>query len=240
LVRIDNRHKSDTAQDSHDTIQHSARYVCTTIQVLISEAEKLLMALHVYGVVNSWRNTMEQGQADSGQPSTQQPPVQHPSAQQPSMQQKGDEKRADNDSRTTRSFASSGFSKLPLKEPGARQRWNEYRPSKTSVFWSLLAVVALTMLLGFTWGGWRTASGAQKLADASAKAAVTQRLAPICVAQFNLDPARDEKLMELQEASAYQQGVYVKDQMWATMPGETEANSQVATECAQLLMQLGQ
>ena len=120
------------------------------------------------------------------------------------------------------------------------QKWRAAQPSKALLFWSCLAAVVLTLLIGFTWGGWMTAGAAQALADTSAKAAVTQSLAPICVAQFNLDPARDAKLTELQGVSSYQRAVFVKDQMWATMPGETEPNSQVATECAKLLMQIGQ
>jgi hypothetical protein len=106
--------------------------------------------------------------------------------------------------------------------------------------WSLLAAVALTMLVGFTWGGWMTTSGAQTLATASAKSAVVERLAPICVAQFNLDPARDQKLLTLQEGSSSERTKYVTDQGWATLPGETKPTSQVASACANLLMQIGQ
>jgi hypothetical protein len=44
----------------------------------------------------------------------------------------------------------------------------------------------------------------------------------------------------LQGASTYERAVFITDQMWATMPGETEPSSQVAAECAKLLMQIGQ
>lgn len=126
------------------------------------------------------------------------------------------------------------------KQQSSRQRWNETRPTKTLFFWSLVATVVLTMIIGFNWGGWTTDANAQKLAATAAKTAVTQRLAPICVAQFNQDPAKDEKLKELQGASSYERAEFITDQLWATMPGETEPGSQVAAECAKLLMQISQ
>jgi hypothetical protein len=104
----------------------------------------------------------------------------------------------------------------------------------------MVGAVALTILVGFTWGGWMTSAGAQNMADASAKAAVVERLAPICVAQFNLDPDKDQKLLVLQEGTTYERTKYVTDQTWATLPGETKPTSQVAAACANLLMQIGQ
>ena len=164
----------------------------------------------------------------------------HADSRQQSTEQRGDEKRPDNDSRTRKQFSSDARAAQPAKSASARQRWDQFRPSKTSVLWSLVAAVALTMLVGFTWGGWMTSAGAQKMADASAKNAVVERLAPICVAQFNLDPDRDQKLTELQAASTYERPKYVTDQAWATLPGETKPTSQVAAACANLLMQIGQ
>jgi hypothetical protein len=116
------------------------------------------------------------------------------------------------------------------------QWWEEARPTKTVVFWSWIASIILTMIIGFAWGGWVTGGTAQKMAETMAGNAVVQRLAPICVVQFNQDPEKDQKLIELQEARAYQRDDYVKDQGWATMPGEEEPDSKVADECAKLLM----
>lgn len=168
---------------------------------------------------------MEDNQTGSGQQSTE---------------GMDEEKRADNDSRARRSLAPAASAAQSQKPPSARQRWNEFRPSKTVVAWSLVAMVALTMLVGFTWGGWMTSDGAQKMADTSAKNAVIERLAPICVAQFNLDPDKDQKLMVLQEGTTYERTKYVTDQTWATLPGETEPTSQVASACASLLMQINE
>ena len=151
-----------------------------------------------------------------------------------------EDRRPDNDSRTSRSVQPAMRAEQAAKPLSSRQQWNETRPTKTIFFWSLIGVVVLTVIIGFNWGGWTTDANAQKLAAASAKTAVTQRLAPICVAQFNMDPAKDEKLKELQAVSSYQRAEFITDQLWATMPGETEPGSQVAAECAKLLMQIGQ
>jgi hypothetical protein len=116
--------------------------------------------------------------------------------------------------------------------PGLGQRWTAARPTKTLVFWSWAACAAVTMIVGFTWGGWVTRSTAQNLAEQT----VITRLAPICVVQFKRDPAKDEKLQELKDTGRWQGGDYVMKQGWATMPGETEAASQVADECARLII----
>jgi hypothetical protein len=112
------------------------------------------------------------------------------------------------------------------------QRWSEARPTKSVVVFSWVACVVVTMIIGFTWGGWVRGSTARSMADDS----IVMRLAPICVVQFNRDPRKDQKLVELKETSTWQGGDYVMKQGWATMPGETEPASRVADECAKLLM----
>jgi hypothetical protein len=69
-----------------------------------------------------------------------------------------------------------------------------------------------------------------------AQAAVVQRLAPMCVGQFNQDPAKEQKLAELKETSTWQRRVYIEKQGWATMFGEEKPDSQVADACAKLLI----
>ncbi len=96
------------------------------------------------------------------------------------------------------------------------------------------------MIIGFTWGGWVTGRTARNIAEVMAEDAVVRRLAPICVLQFKKDPGKDQKLKELKETSTWQRGEYVKNQGWATMPGEKEPESKVADECAKLLMLISQ
>jgi hypothetical protein len=112
------------------------------------------------------------------------------------------------------------------------QRWNQARPTKTAVFFSWVACVVVTMIVGFTWGGWVRESTARNMAEET----IVTRLAPICVVQFGKDPRKDEKLKELKETGTWQGGDYVKKQGWATMPGEAEPAGRVADECAKLLL----
>jgi hypothetical protein len=121
------------------------------------------------------------------------------------------------------------------KKVSFRKWWKEARPTKTAVFWSWIASIALTMIIGFAWGGWVTGNQARKIAATVAGDAVVQRLAPICVTQFNQDPAKDQKLEEFKKASSYQRRIYVQDQGWATMPGEESPDRKVVDECVRLL-----
>ena len=104
--------------------------------------------------------------------------------------------------------------------------------------WGLVVSAVLTMIIGFAFGGWVTGGTAQEMAEEMADEAVIDRLAPICVTQFNQDPEKDKKLQELKEISSYQRGDYVEKQGWATMPGEKEPDSEVANECAKRLVEL--
>jgi predicted negative regulator of RcsB-dependent stress response len=149
------------------------------------------------------------------------------------------EKRADNDNRrSSPSQSTPNMTAAKAKPPSLRQRWNGVQLSKTTIVWICLGMIAGTMLLGFTWGGWQTSNAAQKTATSTANDAVVQRLAAICVANFQQDPAKAQKLEELKAASSNEQRSIVSDQGWALMPGEEQADRKVAAECAKWLMQL--
>jgi hypothetical protein len=131
--------------------------------------------------------------------------------------------------------------KKDWRTKGFGQRLGEARPTKTLVFWAWVASVVVIMIIGFTWGGWVTGRTARDMAAIMAEEAVVKRLVPICVRQFKQDPGKDQKLKELKEKErSYERGEYVKKQGWATMPGEEEADSNVAEECAKLLVLIGQ
>ena len=123
------------------------------------------------------------------------------------------------------------------KKVSLKRWWQEARPTKTAVFWSWVASVTLTIIIGFAWGGWVTGSKAREIAEEMAQTAVTERLAPICVVQFNQDPEKAQNLQDLKAASNYQRRTLVLDRGWATMPGEENPDRGVANECLKLLMQ---
>ncbi len=102
--------------------------------------------------------------------------------------------------------------------------------------WGLICGAVIAMIIGFAWGGWVTGGTAQTTAEA----AVVDRLVPICVAQFNQNPEKDKKLEELKKTNSWERDKYVKEQGWATMPGEKEPDSEIADKCAEQLMQISQ
>jgi hypothetical protein len=116
------------------------------------------------------------------------------------------------------------------------QRWRDAQPTKTHAFWLCVGAIVLTMIVGFNWGGWVTGGTALARAETLASEAVVKRLAPICVLQFNRDPAKEQKLAELKTTDTWQRDGYVEKQGWATMPGEEKSDRNVAEACAKLLI----
>ncbi len=102
--------------------------------------------------------------------------------------------------------------------------------------WGAIIGAILTIIIGFAWGGWVTGGTAQATAKEMADAAVVDRLVPICVAQFNQDPEKDNKLKELKEKSSWERDKYVNKQGWATMPFEKEPDREVAEKCAEQIL----
>ena len=126
------------------------------------------------------------------------------------------------------------------EKPSMRQRWNEARLKKMTVFWLCLASVVVALIIGFTWGGWMTGGAAQKAAEALARDAVVERLAPICVDQFNQDPDSIPKLEELNGMTSSQRAKFVLDQGWATITGMEKPDRRVADACTKLLLEMSQ
>ncbi|HEV8532068.1 MAG TPA: hypothetical protein VGT00_11670 [Methylomirabilota bacterium] len=116
------------------------------------------------------------------------------------------------------------------------EKWSAARPTKTIVFWSWVASIVVTMIIGFTWGGWVTGGTARRMADVIGEDAVVKRLAPMCVLQFRQDVKKDQKLKGLKETGTWEKTEFVKKQGWATMPGEREPDGKVADECVKLLL----
>ena len=94
---------------------------------------------------------------------------------------------------------------------------------------------AATAIIGFSWGGWTLGKTAKDLADKSAATAVVTALAPICVDKFQQDVNAKTNLTELIKIGSWQQGSFVQNGGWATLPGNETGNSAVAQACANLL-----
>ena len=106
--------------------------------------------------------------------------------------------------------------------------------------WGAAGGAVVLAVIGFTLGGWVTGGTAQGMAEEMAENAVIARLAPICVEQFKQDPEKDQKLKTMKEIDSRNRRNYVRNQGWATMPGEKDPDSTVLTKCAEMIVQLGQ
>lgn len=103
--------------------------------------------------------------------------------------------------------------------------------------WGAVVGSIVTMILGFSYGGWTTGGTAVRLAQQRADSAVTAALVPLCIAQSKADRASVSKLGELKAmSSSYDQQEFITKTGWATVPGSEGPNREVAEACASALM----
>jgi hypothetical protein len=126
-------------------------------------------------------------------------------------------------------------------ESGSRtsfsQRFEEYRPTKTVLFWSCAASVIATIVVGFAWGGWVTGGSAEEMAQTAAEDARHQLVASVCVDRFMAAGNARAQLVELKGlSSSYRQGEFIEDGDWAMVPGTGEASDAAAELCAEQLV----
>jgi hypothetical protein len=113
------------------------------------------------------------------------------------------------------------------------QRFQEYRPSKTALFWSCAGCVIVATVVGFTWGGWTTGGSAQDMADKAAASARQELAAVVCVDRFMAAPDAGVQLTALQEiTSSRAQGKFVEDGGWAIIVPASSTADRKATAAA--------
>jgi hypothetical protein len=81
------------------------------------------------------------------------------------------------------------------------------------------------------YGGWTTRGTSQERSDA----ALLNRRAAICVAQFTKAPNEQKRLKELKAVSSWERGDFIEKGGWDGMPGEEKASATVARACADRL-----
>lgn len=105
--------------------------------------------------------------------------------------------------------------------------------------WGAVIGSVVTMIIGFSYGGWTTSGTTARLAQLQADAAVTTALVPLCIAQSKADGAMVKKMGELKTlTSSYDQRDFVTKTGWATVPGSQEPNRDVAEACAAALLKI--
>lgn len=117
------------------------------------------------------------------------------------------------------------------------QRFQDYRPSKTVLFWSCAGCIVATMIVGFSWGGWVTGGTAQEMAEDAVEQGRAQVAAAICVDNFMAATDARLQLTSLKETtSSWRQENFIEDGGWA-MINDQEYDG-AAELCAEKLIEM--
>jgi hypothetical protein len=111
----------------------------------------------------------------------------------------------------------------------------EYRPTKVVWFWTTLACVVATMIIGFTWGGWVTGGAAEQRATDAAENARAKLAAEICAYRFLAAPDAGAKLAALKDESSYQRDDMIVKGGWVTLAGAEDPVDGAGKLCAEHL-----
>lgn len=102
--------------------------------------------------------------------------------------------------------------------------------------WGAVIGAIVAMIVGFSWGGWTTASGAEEMATERVESALVVALTPHCVARAHADPQSEALLSELAAiTSNYQRRNFVSEAGWSIMPGQEKADRHLSVSCAAAL-----
>jgi hypothetical protein len=102
------------------------------------------------------------------------------------------------------------------------RRWEDYRPTKTMLFWACIVSIVATMVVGFGWGGWVTGGTSRTIAATAGDVGRGELASAICVQRFNAAPDAAAKRVEFKAlADSYRKRQFVEAGGWATMPGQT-------------------
>ncbi len=116
------------------------------------------------------------------------------------------------------------------------ERWENFRPSKTTWFWSSVACVLATIIVGFTWGGWVTSGTATRMSAQAADQARAQMAAAYCVSSFQHAPNATAELAALKKTESWERSDFIDKGGWVKLPGLKASVDGAADLCAQQLL----
>lgn len=120
-----------------------------------------------------------------------------------------------------------------MSKPSLSRRWESYQPSKSILVWACVATAIVTIVVGFSWGGWVTGGTSRTLATTAGTSARSELASAICVERFNAAADAATQLTGLKALpDAYKRREFVAAGGWATMPGETAPTGRTADLCA--------
>jgi len=110
------------------------------------------------------------------------------------------------------------------------------KPVVTGIVIGAVAVLVVEFATGWV----VTSSTAKEMAVNKADDAMVSSLTPICIDRFKNEKDKKTLLKALEKQSFWLRGDFVEEHGWATMPGSKKPNNQVASECANELVELDQ
>lgn len=116
------------------------------------------------------------------------------------------------------------------------RRWQDYRATKTVLFWSCAATIVATLIVGFGWGGWVRGGTANDMAARAAMDARAALASTICVNRFVSGEDAAARLAVLKGTDSWKRDTFVEDGGWVTIPGVERPVAGAASLCAQQLM----
>ena len=123
-----------------------------------------------------------------------------------------------------------------MEKQSIRGRWEDYRASKTAVFWACAACIIATLVIGFTWGGWVTGGTAGRMAAHAATVARTDLAAAVCVSRFEAGSDAAANLAALKASDSWKRSDYIEKGGWTTLAGTKEPIDGAADLCAERLI----
>jgi hypothetical protein len=117
------------------------------------------------------------------------------------------------------------------------RRFEAYRGSKTMIFWSCAGCVVATLILGFAWGGWMTASSARKAVAQASYDARADMAAAICVQRFGGSPDHVANLAALKGTDSWKRDEYIAKGGWLKIDGLEGEISGAGALCVQRLIE---
>lgn len=118
------------------------------------------------------------------------------------------------------------------------RNWSTYRPTKSVWFWSMVGASILTMVVGFTWGGWTTAGRATLMTDRAVRLARAELISDICVHNFVSAVDAADNLKELKSKSSWEQDDFIVNGGWAMVAGLSKPVPNAADTCADALVEM--
>ena len=106
---------------------------------------------------------------------------------------------------------------------------------KSAVWGVVFGALAIT-IVGFSWMGWTLGHTTKRLVAEARESAVVDALTPFCVSSYLKQPDASKQLALLREdTSEYTQRDLVEKAGFATIPGNTEPSSGLASACVKAL-----